>query len=423
MVSIEDIVRYENEHTGLDFKAVQYKKDQYEELIKDIMAIANADFNNERYIIVGVKHCPDGSRQYLPIDRTEFVDSATYQQIIRENIEPDINFDYVPYEFEGKLLGCFKIYAREEDQPYMMKKDYNKLKKGDSFIRKGTYQPKMERRDYERIFEKRKKADIFDGCVELGFTGTDYEREITLTINGGKRLPSQRAAEKIEKILEEKKQEERIVQEKLNTTTSDHLSSLTNVFSRIALQNQIQMAQLPRLSSDLSPRPYDQRSIEELEQDLKEVQETYKEDDIYEFFEINAHTINITILNNGRAYIEDASVKLEIKKIDGLIIPEKICPKPNHGLLPQIDFPYETWNYPDIQSDDVLVSISQKIGNIRHYIPTEAFKTPIRMVLLKNLAGETIEILCKIFGKNLVRPIERVLRIKAISINEEGKER
>ena len=63
MINFDDLIKYENENTCLDFKAIQYEKSQYEELIKDIMSMANADVENDRYIIIGVKHKPSGDRK------------------------------------------------------------------------------------------------------------------------------------------------------------------------------------------------------------------------------------------------------------------------------------------------------------------------------------------------------------------------
>ena len=51
MTNLDELVRYENENTDLDFKGTQYMKKQHEALIKDIMSMANADTENDRYII------------------------------------------------------------------------------------------------------------------------------------------------------------------------------------------------------------------------------------------------------------------------------------------------------------------------------------------------------------------------------------
>mgnify|MGYP000922978804 FL=1 len=92
------------------------------------MSMANADFESNRYIIIGVKLRNNGEREFLGINKDEFIDQANYQQIVRENIEPDIPLEYFPYDVNGVSLGVFCI-SNCKDKPYMMRKDYGKLKK------------------------------------------------------------------------------------------------------------------------------------------------------------------------------------------------------------------------------------------------------------------------------------------------------
>ena len=130
-----DLIQYENEKTGLDFKAVVYKADKFDDLLKDIMAMANAALEEDRYIVVGVKHYPNSERAFLGVE--EFMDDATYYQLVHSNIEPDIQFEYFHVEVEDKKVGVFRIYHCD-NQPYLMKKDTKNLRRGDGFIRKGT---------------------------------------------------------------------------------------------------------------------------------------------------------------------------------------------------------------------------------------------------------------------------------------------
>jgi len=408
MINFDDLIKYENENTSLDFKAIQYEKSQYEEFIKDIMSMANADVENDRYIIIGVNHKPSGDREMLNIGKKDFIDSAIYQQIIRENIEPDIKLDYSPYENEGNLLGIFKI-SNCFDQPYMMKKDFRKFKKGDSFIRKGTHVSRMMRRDYDAIFEKKIKKDKFDGKIQLSFSGYGSSHEIELTVTNDIKLPSQRAAEKIKKIIKERKQ---VAKMKTQETAFTGISAIFESQQRFAKS-------LSSITANpFSPIPYEQRTLEELQKNLKEVNQTFRDDDSYALFELSSHKINISLLNEGHTYIEDASIQLQIKKIEGLLVAEKVYVEPKNGInsLVNIHVPsYESMNYPEVNFTESSIVIYQTIGDVKHRLPINAFKVPIRIVFLGQLAGKVVEINCKLFGKNLIEPLNEILRIKLIS--------
>lgn len=408
MINFDDLIKYENENTSLDFKAIQYEKGQYEKLIKDIMSMANADVENDRYIIIGVKHKPSGDRKMLNIKKEEFIDSAIYQQIIRENIEPDIKLDYFPYEHEGNLLGIFKI-SNCFNQAYMMKKDFGKLKKGDSFIRKGTNVSRMMRRDYDAIYEKKLKKDKFDEKIQLSFSGYGSSHEIELTVTSDIKLPSQRAAEKIKKIIKERKQ---VAKMKTQETAFTGISAIFESQQRFAKS-------LSSITANpFSPIPYEQRTLEELQNNLKEVDQTYRDDDSYTLFELSSHKINISILNEGHTYIEDASIQLQIKKIEGLLVAEKVYVEPKNDINSLVDAhvpSYESMNYPEVNYTESSIVIYQTIGDVKHRLPINAFKVPIRIVFLDQLAGKVVEIKCKLFGKNLIEPLTETLKIKIIS--------
>ena len=386
MNNYDNLIKYENENISLEFKAIQYKKDQHEDLIKDIMSMANADVENDRYIIIGVNHKSSGDREILNIKERDFIDSAKYQQIIRENIEPGIKLEYFSHKYEGKLLGILKI-SNCFDQPYTMKKDFGTLKKGDRFIRKGTHVSRTMRRDLDVIIEKKIKKDRFDGKIQLSFSGYISSQEIELMAISEIKLPSQRAAEKIKSIIKEKKQ----------------LAKMKTPFG----------LQLGIPAYPLAPIPYEQRTLEELQKNLKVVGQTYHDDDRYEYFELNSHKINISILNEGHKYIEDASIQLQIKKIQGLFIADKVYEKPKFVIahVPS----YESMNYPEVNYTKSSIVIYQAIGDVKHRLPINAFKVPIRIMFLDQLVGKIVEIKCKIFGKNIIEPLNKTLKIKVIS--------
>jgi hypothetical protein len=405
MINFDNLIKYENENTSLDFKAIQYKKNQHEELIKDIISLANADVENDRYIIIGVNHKSSGDREILNIKKEDFIDPAIYQQIIRENIEPDIKLDYFPYEHEGKLLGILEIFNCF-DQPYMMKKDFGKFKKGDCFIRKGTHIARMTRRDFDTIIEKKIKKDKFNGKIQVSFSGYSSQ-EIELMVTSNIKLASQRAAEKIKKIIEEKKQ---LAKMKTQSTAFTEISAILELQQRLAEGTRI-------IANPFSPIPYEQRTLEELQQNLKEVDQTYRDNDSYELFELSSHKINISILNEGPTYIEDASIQLQIKKIAGLLIADKVYVEPKNDINTFVSAyvpSYESINYPEVDYTKSSIVIYQTIGDVKHYLSIDAFKVPIRMVFFEQLVGKVIEIKCKIFGKNLKEPLNEILKIKAI---------
>ena len=150
-MNLDDLIEYESENTSLDFKVEEYGKNNYE-LIKDVMSMANAHTNEKKYIVVGVKDNPNEDREIIGLKNIS--DQAILENIIQENIEPIVYFKYYKYEFKGKMLGIIEI-GDNRNRPYMMKKDNASLKKGDSWIRKGSRQSRVVREDIDKMIQER----------------------------------------------------------------------------------------------------------------------------------------------------------------------------------------------------------------------------------------------------------------------------
>jgi len=387
MANIDDLIEYYDENLNLDFKGSQYMRGKHADLIKDIIAMANADTNDECYIIIGVIHNNGGQKELRGINREGFIDDAVYQQLIRENVEPDIKFEYILYEYTGKCFGVFKI-GNCDDKPYMMKKDYNSLKKGDSWIRKGSHQPRMIRRDLDAIYERKMVSIGFTGHVEILFeeNGSD---SITIPTAGMFTLPSEVEARRIRRAIEEKK------------NPSLKKPTILDFYG----------ISVPDLSYALMGiKPYHERTLEELEENLKNVSKNFATDDAYSLFEENGYKLNITLHNKGEQYVEDGEIHVHIPKIDGLLVAPRVTEEPNHDPY-SIYLPQDHSKYPTVTKSEKYVIIKEFVGDIKHHLPISAFEEPVRIFFDSTLQGEFIEIKCELFGKNLKKPITKILRI------------
>ena len=397
MRDLDDVIRYERENTALDFKAKQYAKN--EDLLKDLIAMANSDVSGDRHIIVGVKMFPDSSREFWSIEKKDFVDSGNYHQLVRGNIEPEIHFDYDPYEFEGHLLGVLRVYDCN-DQPYTMRKDYGPLKAGDAWIRKGTHQPRLMRPDLDRIWQRR--TTEFTAKIKIGFHAPSMPKEIALPAIGKLALPSERAAEKIRSILKEREQ----------PPPQGELS-----LSRHLIESGVFPGSL------LNPPPYEHRSTKNLRENLEKVKDSYRKDDLYELYEVHGEKINFVVLNEGESYVEDASIDVKIPRLDGLRVAQQIHQMPDRG-----PFGIERYvpgilgmQYPNVRYQKSHIRVRQDIGSLRHGIPVFAFQEPIRVVFEDALVGQKVELECLLYGKQLRTPRSETLTIQVTEPNEEVK--
>ncbi|MCL1914849.1 MAG: ATP-binding protein [Eubacteriaceae bacterium] len=168
---IIDLIENHSECEYLDFKLEEYKSYDYDELIKDLMAFANSHNKQNKYIIVGIKK-KNGKITVKSL--SPMTDDAVYQNLISDNLEPSLAFNYLPFEYKNKQLGIFLIDANNhENRIFQLKKDYVKngvihFKKGDSRIRKGSSTSTLTLLDYKKIYSshERKSSLIIQSYKE-----------------------------------------------------------------------------------------------------------------------------------------------------------------------------------------------------------------------------------------------------------------
>lgn len=134
---------YEEESTSLDFKEEQYifengTKYQKCELLKDILAFANAWRREDSYILIGVKEVKGGKSIIVGISEDDKLDDAKLQQYINEKINKPINFEYRNISIENKIIGVIKIPVENNIRPFYTKKDCEHVKKNEVKIRRGS---------------------------------------------------------------------------------------------------------------------------------------------------------------------------------------------------------------------------------------------------------------------------------------------
>ena len=134
-----DELLYEDESTTLDFKQRQYpfvkaSNEQKSELLKDILAFANAWRRSDAFILIGVKEITGGKSQVCGIE--DHLDEASLQQFVNQKANRPIEFSYQAIEYDDKQIGVIQIPLQE--RPFYLLHKYGKLDKEKVYIRRGS---------------------------------------------------------------------------------------------------------------------------------------------------------------------------------------------------------------------------------------------------------------------------------------------
>ena len=379
------IARAATPGTGIQLRKRAYGSSGIRSFLCDVLAMANASVEGPRYIIVGADCDRGGRKSFCSIDADDFSGKPSYQALANEYIEPPLRIRYQPVSIDGKRVGVFEI-GDCQDRPYMMRIDYSeKLRRGDAYVRANDSAMKMGRRQLGSLFERKFRDSVSAGDIEIGFPGEIIHKDILLNTCNLSQLPSAEASNKLDQLIDIRKQSK-------NTGSTTVMARLTHA----------------RLFG--ADDPYVDRSPDELMQEMRDLRKKYRNQDDQFLYEKHAEKLQLVIYNQGQEPILDASLSLLMPNHNAFYVADRL-PK----LLRDDRFvnrtPDEIASYPSVTLKDDAVQITSKIGDIPVGQPIDAFATPLRLCMGRDLAGKRFGVRYTLHGQNLRSPAKGKLRL------------
>lgn len=139
MIKLLDTLRNKCESVDIDFKSTQYRfargtKDEKSEILKDILAMANARRGETAYILLGLKE--QRPHPALVVGITESIDDASLQQFVYSKVMPKLIFNYEEHLYENKTIGV--IVIPKQERPFFLKDNFGPLQKNVVYVRRGS---------------------------------------------------------------------------------------------------------------------------------------------------------------------------------------------------------------------------------------------------------------------------------------------
>jgi hypothetical protein len=173
---------FEAEGAELDFKRDQYPFEGADdrtksELLKDILAFANAWRRTDAYILIGVQEVKEA--ESIAVGINGHIDDAKLQQFINSKTNRPIEFSYTPMSFRGMQIGV--IHIPVQDRPTFITKDYGALRRNTVYLRRGSStdeaRPDEIARMGQAVSENIKPKPIL---VPQLATGTDWSEHVEI---------------------------------------------------------------------------------------------------------------------------------------------------------------------------------------------------------------------------------------------------
>jgi len=380
------IARSGTPETGIQFRTQAYGNDGIRSFLRDVLALANASVEGNRYIVVGVDFDDKGRKRMHAIDTEDFSGKPSYQSLANEFIEPPIRIRYKPVSFDGTRIGVFEI-GDCQDRPYMMRADFSEqLRRGDAYKRVKDAAVKMGRRQLMELFEHKFRDSVSAGDIEIGFPGDIIHKELALPTCDLSNMPSALASAKLEEMLN------------IRNNVSRNSGSTTMV------------ARLTHARLYGTEDPYVDRSPEEIMVELNEIRTRYRHQDDHFLFDDRAEKLQLVVYNQGDEPIIDASLSIALPNHNAFYVADRLPKRPvNDRFVDRT--PDEIASYPAVTLKDDSVHITTKIGDIPTGEPIEVFTSPLLMCVGSDLQDRRFGIRYALHGQNLRAPAKGQLKL------------
>jgi hypothetical protein len=155
-VSMFESLLFESEGSSLDYKRDQYSFEgasdaEKGELLKDILAFANAWRRSEAYILIGVEDVPGGRSR--PVGVSAHLEDAKLQQFVNSKTQRPLAFSYRVMQVDGIEIGVISIPV--QSRPFFLRKPFGRLAANTVYIRRGSSTDTADPDEIARMAEAR----------------------------------------------------------------------------------------------------------------------------------------------------------------------------------------------------------------------------------------------------------------------------
>lgn len=277
------------EGATLDFKQEQYPlanadDEQKSELVKDIVAFANAWKTSDAFILIGVKEQPGARATVHGVPHHH--DDASLQQLVNSKTNVPVEFAYIPLSLDGKSVGVVRI-AQHQQRPIFLEKRFGRLEKHVVYLRRGSSTDTALPDEVARMGAATARVPL-EPSVQMEFGDPSAHRGMgTSVVVTSRVLAAQPTPE-------------------LSPEMQRTIDSVTGAFSWV---NEI----TPKITGSIfDAGPSDEQRIAYLKHRALLVQ------------------LGLVVHNTGTVLVEDARVVISVPKLDGLAIVDEYPEEP-HG--------------------------------------------------------------------------------------------
>jgi hypothetical protein len=385
MSALIDTIRHESPGSGLAFRRDIYGESDRDELIMDLLSLANAEVSGPRHIVLGVREPARGQRDLRGVRASDF---AMMKQCLRDwiatSIEPAFSVSTQTFKLGDRIIGVI-IVGDCDDPPYLLSKDApHGLTPGAGWVRRGTQRLPLLRRDLERMFAAGDSRSAAAIAPSVGFPGQPPRAAIDLPALPLDELPSELAAGKLRHLLEAKADAKAAF-----GRTETHMQRL--IHARVFGMDQA----------------YEERGLDTIRAQLDSAASDYRSADDYYRYHVRAHPLQLVVTNEADQPIDGTTLQIRIPRLEGIGVADRAYAPTDIETPPP--------GYPVVKDTERGTIIQARIGPIPAGASVDAFGVPPRLCVRPEAAGNSVAIDYVLVGGGLGEPVRDSLMLRFVA--------
>ncbi len=386
MRNLPELVQFENPDSALSFRERAYEKGEEAALLCDVIALANASATGPRFLCLGVSDKANSERAFPGVSPRVWTRiKQVLPRLIEQAIEPQLAVTPREVTVGEALVGVICL-DRCDDQPYLFSRRVSSsISAGSGWIRRGTKQRPLLRKDLQRIFEDKFRTPDASTDIRVAFPGRVPGEDITLPVLPLDALPSALAAQRLVKMLDAR----RLSKAVLGRTDT-------------------RIARLVHAQVSNAEQAYQSYGATALVQKLRQSPREYEVADAHYQFETRAHKVSLLIVNPTDSVLSNVVLVVKIPRVEGVGVAERVHAAPGDRAPPRE-------RYPLVDSGPRTTTVQAGGISVARRATVDAFSEPLRLCLRESAAGKTIPLTYTLHGRGLSVPIHGTLRIYVTS--------
>ena len=356
-----------------------FREHDHEELVKEVIGLANADVDGPRNILFGVNAGAVAGDGIVGIAEDAMADLKKAHRLISMLIEPVLQLAFIYDRINGKLVGTLEIDGCD-DGPYVVGEDFSDtLARGQCWIRDGWTLHAVDSSDLAKISTPKEEVKqpakaSKPPSIIVGFDGEPECKLLEVPVPDTSNPPFAGEKQDVKQPL------------KLKESIKKTIGTVTTQILRLG-----------------------RGPATETEESGNETGTLLADADKHYFFEEKALKVNLSVCNKGEEGVEGVSIKLGFPRIPDFDVADRLYISP---FDKRSAYEVKNLGYPKVERLNDAILVRGSLGVLAPDRPEQAFKCALRLAVGPGMQGRKIAIHYTLRGQDKESISKGRLKIK-----------